>query len=89
MNFTVAIVSLNLANTSNFVEFRDSRNWHIFRGIAFGCRKTICDVTKVTYNMYSWVISCMSREVTEMDGRDYDTSIPGGSLITRQPAEYS
>ena len=28
------------------------------------------DVMKVTYNMYSWVISCMSREMTEMDDRD-------------------
>ena len=32
-NFTVGIISQNLASTSNFVEFRDSRSWHIFRGI--------------------------------------------------------
>ena len=32
--FTVGIVSRNLASTSNFVGFRDSRSWHIFRGIA-------------------------------------------------------
>ena len=32
-DFTVGIVSRNLASTS-FVEFRDSRNWHVFRGIA-------------------------------------------------------
>ena len=32
MNFTVGIVSQNLATTSNFVEFRDSRNFYIFRG---------------------------------------------------------
>ena len=29
-----------------------------------------CDVTKVTYNMYSYDISCMSREMMEMDSRD-------------------
>ena len=29
-DFTVGIVSRNLASTSNFVEFRDSRNLHIF-----------------------------------------------------------
>ena len=28
MNFTVGIVSRNLASTSNFVEFRDSQNLH-------------------------------------------------------------
>ena len=32
MNFTVEIVSRNLATTSIFVEFRDSRNLHVFRG---------------------------------------------------------
>ena len=32
-NFTVRIVSRNLASTSNFVEFRDSQNLHVFRGI--------------------------------------------------------
>ena len=30
---TVGIVSQNLASTSNFVEFRDSQNLHVFRGI--------------------------------------------------------
>ena len=30
----------------------------------------IFDVTEVTYNMYSYAISCMSREMMEMDGRD-------------------
>ena len=34
------------------------------------CRKTICDVTKVTYNMYSYDTCCMSREMMEMDGLD-------------------
>ena len=30
MDFTVGIVSQNLATTSNFVEFRDSRNFTFF-----------------------------------------------------------
>ena len=29
-----------------------------------------CDVTKVTYNMYSCDTSCMSKEMMEMDRRD-------------------
>ena len=32
MDFTVGIVSRNLATTSNFIEFQDSRNFHVFRG---------------------------------------------------------
>ena len=32
MDLIVGIVSRNLAITSNFVEFRDSRNLHVFRG---------------------------------------------------------
>ena len=35
-----------------------------------GCRETTCDVTKVTYYMYSCDTCCMSREMMEMDGRD-------------------
>ena len=31
MDFTVGIVLQNLATTSNFVEFRDNRNSHVFR----------------------------------------------------------
>ena len=30
MDFTVGIISRNLATTSNLVEFRDSRNFHVF-----------------------------------------------------------
>ena len=30
----------------------------------------IFDATKVTYNMYSCVLSGMSREMIQMDGRD-------------------
>ena len=70
MDFTVGIVSGNLASTSNFVEFRDSRSWHFFEASRYGSRKTIFDATKVTYNAYSCVISSMSREMMKMDGRD-------------------
>ena len=41
-----------------------------FEASRIGCRKTTCDMTKVTYNMYSCDTSYMSREVIEMDGRD-------------------
>ena len=42
----------------------------IFEASRFGCRKTIFDSKKVTYNMYSCSISGMSREMMKMDGRD-------------------
>ena len=35
-----------------------------------GCRKTIFDATKITYNKHSCSISGMSREMMKMDGRD-------------------
>ena len=41
-----------------------------YEASCFGYRKTIFDVTKVTYNMYSCSISGMSREIMKMDGRD-------------------
>ena len=41
-----------------------------FKALRFGCRKTIFDVTKVTYNTYSCAMSGMSREITTMDGQD-------------------
>ena len=41
-----------------------------FEASLFGCRKTVFDVTKVTYSMYSCTISGMSREMIKMDGRD-------------------
>ena len=41
-----------------------------FEASRFGCRKTIFDATKVTYNMYSCAISGMSREMMNWDGRD-------------------
>ena len=41
-----------------------------FEPSRFGCRKSIFDVAKVTYNKYSCSISGMSREIIKMDGRD-------------------
>ena len=41
-----------------------------FKASRFGCRKTIFDTTKVTYNGYSCAISGMSRETLKMDDRD-------------------
>ena len=40
MDFTVGIVSRNLATTSNFVEFRDSRNFMFFEASGVECHKT-------------------------------------------------
>ena len=40
MDFIVGIVSRNLVNTSNFVEFRDSQNFTFFEAPSMGCRKT-------------------------------------------------
>ena len=41
-----------------------------FEALHFGCGKTNFEVTKVTYNTYSYFISGMSRETMKMDGRD-------------------
>ena len=41
-----------------------------FETSSIGCRKATCEVTKVTYNMYSCDTCFMSREMMEMDGRD-------------------
>ena len=46
------------------------RIYSFFEASRFGCRKTIFDATKVTYNTYSCAISGMSRESMKMDGRD-------------------
>ena len=40
-----------------------------FEASRFGCRKTIFNETKVTYNMYSCAISGMSREMMKIDSR--------------------
>ena len=39
MDFTVGIVSRNLATTSNFVEFRDNRNFTFFEAPGARCSK--------------------------------------------------
>ena len=67
MDFTVGIVPRNLASTSNSETFGVGT---FFEASHFGCHKTIFDVTKVTYNTYSYAISGMSREMMKMDGRD-------------------
>ena len=67
MDFTVGIVSQNLASTSNSETVGIYTFFHVSR---FGCRKTIFDATKVTYNTYSCAISGMSRERMKMDNRD-------------------
>ena len=41
-----------------------------FEAPSIGCRKSTCDVTKVTYNMYSCDTCFMSREMMENDGQD-------------------
>ena len=41
-----------------------------FEASRFGCRKTISDAMKVTYNMYSCLISGLSREIMKMNCRD-------------------
>ena len=43
MDFTVGIVSQNLATTSNFIEFRDSRNFIFFEALGVRCRMTVCE----------------------------------------------
>ena len=43
MDFTVGIVSRNLASMSNFIEFRDSQNFIFFETSGVGCRKTDCE----------------------------------------------
>ena len=41
-----------------------------FKASHFGCRKSIFDATKVTYNTYSRAVSGLSREMMKMDDRD-------------------
>ena len=63
MDFNVRIFSRNLATTSNFVEFRDSRNLHVFRGnehstghLAHFEWLTVCHVSDVdSFNLSSSV----------------------------------
>ena len=55
----------NLANTSNFETVGICT---FFEASRIECRKTICDVIKVTCNVYSCDTSRVSREMMEMDG---------------------
>ena len=54
-------ISLNSETVGIYTSFKASR---------FGCRKTIFDATKVSYNTYSCAISGNRRERRKMDGRD-------------------
>ena len=67
MDFTVGIVSSNLASKSNSETVGVDT---FFEASRFGCRKTIFDVKKITYNSYSCSISDMSREMMKTDGRN-------------------
>ena len=67
MDFTIGIVSQNLATTSNSETVGICT---FFEALSIGCRKTTCDVTKVTYNIYSCDTCCMSRERMKMNGLD-------------------
>ena len=40
MDFTVGIVSRNLATMSNFIEFQDNQNFTFFESSGVGCHKT-------------------------------------------------
>ena len=57
----------NLSTTSNSETIGVDT---FFEASRYGCHKTICDVTKVTYNIYSCYICFMSREMMEIDSRD-------------------
>ena len=67
MDFTVGIISRNLATTSNSETVRICT---FFEAPSIRCSKTTCDVTKVTYNMYSCDTCCKIREMMEMDSLD-------------------
>ena len=43
MDFTVGIFPRNLAITSNFVEFRENRNFTFFEAPSVGFRMTACE----------------------------------------------
>ena len=81
MNFTVGIISRNLATTSNFVEFQDSWNLHVFLGyersaghLAHFEWLTVCHVSSAdSVNLSSsvgpmWTHGMMSLEENKMVG---------------------
>ena len=51
------------------LNFETVRVGTFYEASRFGCRKTISDTMKVTYNTYSCSISGMSREMMKMDDR--------------------
>ena len=59
----------NLANTSISLNSETDEICTFFEAKSIGCRKTTCDVTKVTYYTYSCDTCCMSREMMEIEGR--------------------
>ena len=67
MDFIVRIVSRNLATTSNSETVGICT---FFEAPSIECLKMTCDVTKVTYNIYSCYNCCKSKEMMEMNGRD-------------------
>ena len=67
MDFTVGIISQNLASTSNS---ETVGIYMFFEASRFEYCNTIFDATKAAYNTYSYAISGMSRESKKMDGRD-------------------
>ena len=67
MDFIVGIVSRNLATTSNS---ETAGICTFFEALGIRCRKATCDMTKVTYCIYSCDTCCMSREMMKMDGLD-------------------
>ena len=73
MDFTIGIVSRNLTNTRISSNSETVGVGTFFEASRFGCCKTIFDVTKVTYNMYSYDTFYMSREIMETDVRDCAT----------------
>ena len=67
MDFTAGILSRNLATKSNFTEFRDSRDFHVFRGnggsaghLAYfewlkRCHASYVELVKHELNYGTWV----------------------------------
>ena len=70
MDCTIGIVSRNLASMKISSNSEIVGIYTFFEASRFGCCKTIFDATKVTYIIYSCVISGMIRKMMKMDGRD-------------------
>ena len=68
MDFTVVIISRNLATTLNFVEFRDSRNFTFFKA-----RRGVRD---------TWLFMCGSRGATFQAMGKSNIELKWGSHVT-------